>query len=119
MKLAPALAAIAVSLATSACAQALAEPISTPAAPVSTAATDRGSPAYPMTPEGAAQFVAAVEKDLADFTVQAGRVAWVNNTYITEDTDALNARIGAEGTEKTVRYALDAARYVPDAEVSP
>ncbi|WP_199503610.1 M2 family metallopeptidase [Qipengyuania sp. YIM B01966] len=119
MKLAPALAAIAVSLATSACAQALAEPISTPAAPVSTAATDTGSPAYPMTPEGAAQFVAAVEKDLADFTVQAGRVAWVNNTYITEDTDALNARIGAEGTEKTVRYALDAARYARVAGLDP
>ena len=119
MKLAPALAAIAVSLATSACAQALAEPISTPAAPVSTAATDTGSPAYPMTPEGAAQFVAAVEKDLADFTVQASRVAWVNNTYITEDTDALNARIGAEGTEKTVRYALDAARYARVAGLDP
>lgn len=66
---------------------------------------------YSMTPEGAAEFIAAAEKDLFDYTVDAARVSWVNATYITEDTDALAAQIGAVGTEKSVRYALDAARF--------
>ncbi|OYU01061.1 MAG: peptidyl-dipeptidase [Sphingomonadaceae bacterium PASS1] len=56
-------------------------------------------------------FVAAAEKDLFDFSIEAGRVAWINSTHITDDTDALAARYGEIGTEKSVRYALDAAKY--------
>lgn len=66
---------------------------------------------FPLTAEGAEQFVAAAEKDLFDYIVEASQVNWVNNTYITEDTDAMAARINAVGTEKTVTYALLAARY--------
>ena len=47
--------------------------------------------AYPMTPEGARAFIAAVEKDLYDLSVIGGRAAWVNATYINDDTDALAA----------------------------
>lgn len=56
-------------------------------------------------------FVAAAEKESFDFVVDAGRVAWVNSTHITEDTDALNAEYGAKGTEMAVRFALEAAKY--------
>lgn len=56
-------------------------------------------------------FIAAVEKDLFDYTVEASQVNWVNATYITEDTDAMAARINAVGTEKSVKYALEAAKY--------
>lgn len=66
---------------------------------------------YPLTPQGAADWVAMVERDLFDFSIEAGRVYWINATYITDDTDSLAAGTGAEGTEKSVRYALDAARY--------
>ena len=90
---------------------ALAAGLAVPAAAQQAASTEAVAPAFPMTPQGAADFVAAVEKDLFDFSVEAGRVAWINATYITDDTDALNARYGAIGTEKSVRYALDAARY--------
>src|SRR5688500_11519243 len=69
------------------------------------------SATQPMTPQGAADFVAAVEMDLFDFSVEANRVGWINATYITDDTDALAARYGTIGTEKQVRYALDAAKY--------
>ncbi len=89
---------------------ALAAGLAVPAAAQDASAASE-APAYPMTPQGAADFVAAVEKDLFDFSVEAARVAWVNATYITYDTDALNARYGAIGTEKSVRYALDAAKY--------
>ena len=66
---------------------------------------------YPATPEGARQFIAAVEKDLFDLGVIGGRAAWVNSTYINDDTDALAAYFGTIGTEKGVRYAKEAARY--------
>jgi peptidyl-dipeptidase A len=56
-------------------------------------------------------FVAAAEKDQFDFSVEAGRVAWVNSTYITDDTDALAAQYGEVGTEKSVKYAVEAAKY--------
>jgi peptidyl-dipeptidase A len=63
-------------------------------------------------------FIAAAEKDLFDYTVEASQVNWVNSTYITEDTDAMAARINAVGTEKTVRYALEAAKYMDAAGLS-
>ncbi|WP_324262821.1 M2 family metallopeptidase [Altererythrobacter sp. H2] len=74
------------------------------------------APAHPMTPAGAAAWVAEVEQELFDYSLEASRVYWVNATYITEDTDALAAAIGAKGTEMSVRYALEAAKYatVPD-----
>jgi peptidyl-dipeptidase A len=56
-------------------------------------------------------FIAAAEKDLFDFSVEAGRVAWIKATYIIDDTDALAAKYGAIGTEKSVKYALEAAKY--------
>jgi peptidyl-dipeptidase A len=56
-------------------------------------------------------FLARAEKDLFDFSVEGGRVAWINNTYITDDTDALAAKYGEIGTEKAVQYALEAAKY--------
>src|SRR3546814_1618514 len=56
-------------------------------------------------------FVAAAEKELFDFSVFNARVQWINNTYITEDSDAVAARVGAEGTEMSVRLAKEAARF--------
>jgi peptidyl-dipeptidase A len=76
------------------------------AAPVQTAA-----PGYAMTAQGAAEFVAAVEKDLFDYSVEASRVNWVNANFVTVDTDALTAAINAVGTEKSVKYALEAAKF--------
>lgn len=60
---------------------------------------------------GAEAFIAGAEKELLDFSLTASRVAWINNTYITEDTDALAAQYGAQGTELSVKYAIEAAKY--------
>ncbi|NNC60321.1 MAG: M2 family metallopeptidase [Erythrobacter sp.] len=76
-----------------------------------TATETKADTAFPMTPQGAADWVAMVEADLFDYSVEASRVYWVNATYITEDTDALAAQVGAVGTEKSVKYALEAAKY--------
>ncbi|MCA0210526.1 MAG: M2 family metallopeptidase [Proteobacteria bacterium] len=63
-------------------------------------------------------FIASVEKDLFDYTVEASQVNWVNSTYLTEDTDAMASRINAVGTEKSVKYALEAAKYMNVAGLS-
>ncbi|MFN4114340.1 MAG: M2 family metallopeptidase [Sphingomonadaceae bacterium] len=83
------------------------------------AAAEVSAPAHPMTPAGAAAWVAEVEQELFDYSVEASRVYWVNATYITEDTDALAAAIGAKGTGLSVRYALDAAKYATVAGLDP
>jgi len=56
-------------------------------------------------------FVAAAEKEALDYYIEANLVQWVNNTYITQDTDELAARNGAKGTEMQVRFAKEAAKY--------
>lgn len=73
---------------------------------------------YPHTAEGAGDFVAAAEKDIFDYSVEASQVNWVNYNFITPDTDAMAARINAIGTEKSVKYALEAARYADIAGLS-
>ncbi len=57
------------------------------------------------------KFVADAEKALGDFSVYNAQVQWINNTYITDDTDAVAARVGAQGTELSVNYAVAAAKY--------
>ncbi|WP_312490844.1 M2 family metallopeptidase [Sphingomonas sp.] len=65
----------------------------------------------PATVASADAFVAEAEKTLAEKSVPAQQIAWVNATYITDDTDALAAASGAEMTDLAVRYGLGAARY--------
>lgn len=71
---------------------------------------------YPMTPQGAADWVAMVEADMFDFSVEFGHVSWINSTYIMHDSDVLAAKYGAQYTEKSVKYATEAAKYarIPD-----
>lgn len=63
------------------------------------------------TAEGAKKFVAETEKKMFDYSVDASRIYWVNSTYITDDTDALAAKVGAEGTTMAVQAAIEAAKY--------
>lgn len=56
-------------------------------------------------------FVAVAEKEGYDYSVSAGRVFWINSTYLTDDTNALAAEVGAKGTEMQVRFAIEAAKY--------
>ena len=68
-------------------------------------------PAATPTAKDADAFVAKVEKDLADFSIDGARVAWINNTYINDDTDALAAKYGTIGTEMAVKFAKEAAQF--------
>jgi peptidyl-dipeptidase A len=93
-------------LALAGCATTPAEP---PAAPM--VHMDHAAAEPARTPDGAREFVAGVEKDLFDLSVIGSRAAWVNQTYINDDTDALAAYFGTIGTEKGVKYAIEAAKW--------
>lgn len=69
-------------------------------------------PAAAPSAADAQKFVADAEKALGDSSIYNAQVQWINNTYITEDTDAVAARVGAEGTEMSVAYASQAARFL-------
>ncbi len=63
------------------------------------------------TAEDARKFVEMTEKKLFDTSVHAGQTYWINSTYITEDTDALAAKVGADWTAMSVQAAIDSAKY--------
>src|SRR4029079_10624253 len=96
-------------LALAACATTAAPPPPAAVVEVPAAAT----PAAPaLTPEGAREFVAAAEKDLEAVSLIGSRAAWVNATYITDDTDMLNSYFVTLATEKGVKYATEAAKWL-------
>ncbi len=72
---------------------------------------DDVAPAYPMTPQGAEEWMAMVERDFADFSKTYAHVSWLNATNINHDSDTLAAQYGAELTLKSVGYANEAARF--------
>ena len=100
-----ALSALAISLA--GCATAQTEPQAMAAASTPASQADP----YPMTPQGAADWVAMVEEDFGDFSVEYARVLWLNSTYIVHDSNELASKYGAVSTEKSVAYANKAAEY--------
>ena len=69
------------------------------------------APAAAPTAAQAEAFLANAEKALFDQSIISGRAAWVNATYITDDTDALASYFGAIDTKQRVDYALEAAKY--------
>ena len=71
------------------------------------------------TPAQADAFIADAEKQLADLSVPANQQNWINATYITEDTDALAAKVNAQQTELSVKLALEAAKYASVPSLSP
>lgn len=79
------------------------------------AAQDTAAPApteaTALTPADAQAWLAKVEADLAAFSVDYGRISWLNATYINHDSDTMAAKYGAELTLKQVAYANEAARY--------
>ncbi|WP_374943371.1 M2 family metallopeptidase [Sphingomonas sp.] len=74
-------------------------------------ATPAFAQATAPTPAQADAFVADAEKQLAVLSVPANQQNWINATYITDDTDALAAKVNAEQTELSVKLAGEAARF--------
>lgn len=66
----------------------------------------------------AQEFVDKVEATYRDAFEEAGRIQWVNATYINFDTDWLAARNAAELTKMSVDFAKEAAKF-DKSKVSP
>ncbi|HEX7781177.1 MAG TPA: M2 family metallopeptidase [Sphingobium sp.] len=56
-------------------------------------------------------FLARAEAAMVAHDLTQNRVDWINATYITDDTDALAAEVGAKRTAMNVDFALEAAKY--------
>jgi len=63
------------------------------------------------TPAEAKAFVEKAEAELAAFNEYVAKSSWVRATYITEDTQWLEAKATGEQNELVTRYAKQAARY--------
>ncbi|HVH48163.1 MAG TPA: M2 family metallopeptidase [Labilithrix sp.] len=72
--------------------------------PATTPATNAPSVPAVATPEEAKKFVEVVDKDLRRLWVARDRAGWVNQNFITDDTEAL----AASGEEATAAYVTDA-----------
>ena len=59
----------------------------------------------------AAAFIERVETFYREFGEYAARIAWANQTYINYDTNWLNTKVSAEGTEMGVKFANEAKRF--------
>ena len=66
----------------------------------------------------AAAFLAKVNDDILRIGTQASQAAWVYSTYITQDTEALNARANQALIDVAKKYAKEATRF-DGIELSP
>lgn len=67
----------------------------------------------------AENFVELTEAEMFSFSIDAARIYWINSTYINDDTDAMAAQVGAEGTTMSVKAAMDAALFKDVPGVDP
>jgi peptidyl-dipeptidase A len=63
------------------------------------------------TPEEAKKFIEAAEQRLFELGIKAGRAAWVQENFITLDTEQIAADAGEEANTAATRYAKEAHRY--------
>ncbi len=69
------------------------------------------APAQAVTADDAAKFLVQAEKQMSEFSDYAARIYWLNATHITDDTDWLAAKVGAEGGLMSLKLAKEAARF--------
>ena len=80
------------------------------AAPIALAQTPAAATPAPTAAEAKA-FIDKAETDLAAASAYVNKASWVRATYITEDTQWLEAKAGAEATDLATRLAIQAARF--------
>jgi peptidyl-dipeptidase A len=63
------------------------------------------------TVEEAKKFLDTAEKRLFDLSLEANQAAWIQSTYITDDTEAVEARANERNIAEAVRLAKGAVRF--------
>ncbi len=67
--------------------------------------------AAPPTAQEAKKFLDDAEKKLFDLSLDAGQAAWVQSTYITDDSEAVAARANERSIAESVRLAKGTVRF--------
>jgi peptidyl-dipeptidase A len=65
----------------------------------------------PPTAADAAKFLDEVNSPTLKLNILASEAGWVGENFITDDTEAISARINQEATEATVRFAKAATKF--------
>jgi peptidyl-dipeptidase A len=65
----------------------------------------------PATPEEAKRFIEQAEQELFDLGIKVGRAAWVQENFITVDTEAIAADANEVANTAATKYAKDAHRF--------
>ena len=63
------------------------------------------------TAEEARRFIDAAEQRLLALNVDSNRADWIKSTYITDDTEAIAARLDERAISAQVEYAKQATRF--------
>jgi peptidyl-dipeptidase A len=69
------------------------------------------SPAVLPTAEEARKMIDSAEKRLYDLSIKAGRASWVEENFITVDTEQIAADAGEEANTAATQYAKEAHRF--------
>jgi peptidyl-dipeptidase A len=67
--------------------------------------------AAPATPRQARKFIDDAEQKLLALNVDAARADWIKSTYITDDTEAVAARIDQRAIDAAVAYAKKSTQF--------
>ena len=68
-------------------------------------------PAPAATPDEARTFLDQVNQTMLRLGTEAGQAGWIASTYITPDSEALNARANQQFIEAVAKFAKDATRF--------
>jgi peptidyl-dipeptidase A len=63
------------------------------------------------TPDDARKFTDEAERNLLALNIDSGRADWIKDTYITDDTEALDAKLDERAINAQVEYAKQATRF--------
>jgi len=72
---------------------------------------DAGAAAAKPTPAEAQKFIDDSEKQLSDLADKGQKADWVNENFITDDTDAIATDANSENSAVTTKLALEAKKY--------
>src|SRR4051812_48844220 len=62
-------------------------------------------------PVDATKFLADVNDSMKKLEVEANQAGWVQQNFITDDTEAIQARVNQRVTDAIAKYAKDAVKY--------
>jgi len=75
------------------------------------AASQKGAADSAPTVQEAKEFLEDAEKEISEFSAYASKVYWIKANFITEDTAALEARVGEDSAKMSTRMSNQAKRF--------